>query len=76
MFIYLFKIIIVFPFLFFFIFRPINEFVLEWHLVPFLNNFYLNHPEISFDHSVDNLIIKINDISHYYSLPFNEYYIM
>ena len=76
MLIYLFKIINVFLFLFFFIFRPINEFLLDRHLVPYLNNLYINHPEISFDHSVDNLIIKINDLSQWYSLPFNEYYIM
>ena len=76
MFIYLFKIIIVFPFLFFFIFRPINELLLGEHLVPYLNNLNFNHAQISFDYSVDNLIIKIKDISYYYSLPFNEYYVM
>ena len=42
----------------------------------YLNDSFINHPNISFDHSIDNLIFKINDVSHYYSLPFNEYYIM
>jgi len=76
MFFYLFKIIIIFPILFFFIIRPINKSLLEKHLVPYLNDLFINHSEISFDHSFDNLIFKINYTSHYYSLPFNEYYIM
>ena len=76
MFSYFFKIIIIFPILFFFIIRPINESLLENHLVSYLNDSFINHPNISFDHSIDNLIFKINGVSHYYSLPFNEYYIM
>ena len=76
MFIYLFKIIIVFPFLFFFIFRPINKFFLNDYIVPYLNVLYVNHLKISFDYSVDNLIFKMNDTNYYYSLPFNEYYVM
>lgn len=76
MFLYLFKIIIIFPILFFLIIRPFNELLLKNHLIPYLNNLFINHSEISFDHSIDNLILKINDTSHYYSLPFNEYYIM
>ena len=76
MFFYLFKIIIIFPILFFFIIRPINEFLLEDHLVPFLNDLFLKHPGINFDFSNDNLIFRLNDASHYYSLPFNEFYIM
>ena len=76
MFFYLFKIIIVFPILFFFIIRPINETILENYIILYLNDLFINESYISFDHSVDNLILKINDISHYYSLPFNEYYVM
>ena len=66
---------IIFPIIFFII-RPINESLLENHLVSYLNDLFINHPNISFDHSIDNLIFKINDSSHYYSLPFNEYYIL
>lgn len=73
---HLFKIIIIFPILFFFIIRPINESILKNHLVSYLNDLFIIHPNISFDHSIDNLIFKINGINHYYSLPFNEYYIM
>ena len=62
--------------IFFFIIRPINESILENHLVAYLNDSFINEPNISFDHSFDNLIFKINGVSHYYSLPFNEYYIM
>ena len=62
--------------IFFFIIRPINESLLENHLVSYLNGLFINHPNISFDHSIDNLIFKINGVGHYYSLPFNEYYIM
>ena len=76
MFFYLFKIIIIFPIIFFFIIRPINESLLENHLVSYLNDSFINYPNISFDHSIDNLIFKMNDTSHYYSLPFNEYYII
>ena len=76
MFFYLLKIIIIFTMIFFFIIRPINESLLENHLVPYLNDSFINHPNISFDFSIDNLIFKINGVSHYYSLPFNEYYIM
>ena len=76
MFFYLLKIIIIFTMIFFFIIRPINESLLENHLVPYLNDSFINHPNISFDYSIDNLIFKINGVSHYYSLPFNEYYIM
>ena len=76
MFSYFFKITIIFSILFFFIMRPINESLLENYLVPYLNDSFINHSNISFDHSNDNLIFIINDISHYYSLPFNEYYIM
>ena len=76
MFFYLLRIIIIFPIIFFFIIRPINESLLENHLVSYLNDSFTNHPNISFDYSVDNLIFKINGASHYYSLPFNEYYIM
>ena len=76
MFIYLFKITIIFPILFFLIARPMNEFLLENHLVPYLNNIFLYDPEISFDFIIDNLILKLNGSSHYYSLPFNEYYII
>ncbi len=76
MFFYLFKIIIIFPILFFIIIRPINESLLENHLVPYLNNLYINRSDISFDYSNDNLIFKLNDLSYEYSLPYNEYYIM
>ena len=76
MFFYLFKVIILFPVLFFFIIRPINESLLENHLVPYLNDLFINHSEISFNYLTDNLIFKFNDLSYYYSLPFNEYYIM
>ena len=76
MFFYLFKIIIIFSILFFFIIRPINESILENHLVPFLNNVFIDHSNISFDYSNDNLIFKLNDLSYWYSLPYNEYYIM
>jgi len=76
MFFYLLRIIIIFPIIFFFIIRPMNESLLENHLVSYLNDSFINHPNISFDYSIDNLIFKINGASHYYSLPFNEYYIM
>ena len=76
MFIYPFKIIIVFPILFFLIIRPMNEFLLRTHLVPYLNDLFLSRLEINFDYSIDNLIFKLNSTSHYYSLPFNEYYVM
>ena len=76
MFFYLFKIIIIFPILFFLIARPMNEFLLEYHIVPFLNNLFLGYPKISFDFTVDNLIFQLNESSHYYSLPFNEYYMI
>ena len=62
--------------IFFFIIRPINEsFKYDTRWVS-NNDSFINHPNISFDHSIDNLIFKINGVSHYYSLPFNEYYIM
>ena len=76
MFYYFFRIIIIFPILFFFIIRPINESLLENYIVPYLNDSFINNPYISFNHSNDNLIFKNNDINHYYTLPFNEYYIM
>jgi len=41
MLIYLFKIIIIFPVLFFFIIRPINESLLENYLIPYLNNLFI-----------------------------------
>ena len=50
--------------------------MLEGHLVPYLNNIFSNHSEISFDSSIDNMIIKINNTNHYYSLPFNEHYVL
>ncbi len=76
MLVYLFKIIIIYPILFFLIIKPINEYLLKDYLVPYLNDLFLNHPEISFDFSIDNLIFNHNNSSHYYSLPFNEYYIL
>jgi len=76
MLIYLFKIIIIFPVLFFFIIRPINESLLENYLIPYLNNLFINRSEISFDFKTDNLIFTINDSNYFYSLPYNEYYIM
>ena len=76
MFFYLFKIIIIFPILFFFIIRPINESLLENYLTPYLNDLFINRSEISFDFKTDNLIFTINDSNYYYSLPYNEYYIM
>ncbi len=66
----------VFPILFFLIVRPINQFLLGNVLVPGLNVLFLNHKGISFDSSIDNLIFKINNTNHYFSLPFNEYYVM
>ena len=76
MFIYFFKVTLIFPILFFSIARPMNEFLLENHIVPFLNNLFLGYPIISFDFTIDNLIFQLNESSHYYSLPFNEYYII
>ena len=76
MFFYLFKIIIIFYILFFFLVRPINESLLENHLVPYLNHLFLNHSDISFDYKTDNLIFMLNGLSYSYSLPFNEYYIL
>ena len=76
MFISLLKIVIVFPILFFLVIRPINESLLQNHLVLYLNDLFINHSYVSFNHSADNLILNINDAKYYYPLPFNEYYVM
>ena len=67
---------LLFYFIFYKVIKPSIEHLLANSITPYLNELFSKTSLISFGYLTDNLIIKINNQEFFYSLPFNEYYII
>ena len=67
---------LLFNFIFFIIIKPSIEHLLADSIIPYLNQLFSETSVVNFGYVTDNLIIIINNQEFFYSLPFNEYYII